>query len=1607
MVDPIRIVVETDGTQSERELKRQAGNVTAYSKSVQNDARQIVQTQQRAASESRGANDKVIASNTRVKTSSHEVATAHATDSRRIRQSNDSAIASFLGLEHTGVRAMDHLRRTAHLAIGVSGLGGLAFGLKDLTQEAVKAEAEQAKLGRAVKNAGFSWNVHKKSIEGALDKLSEFSGFAKSDLSSSLANMLRTTGSISEAFKANAIAMDIARTKGMDLQGAQSLVARAYLGNTRGLKSLGVAITPVTTQQDKLKASTSALTREIRLSHGDRKLALEDQKQSIGNLEKQARAQDAAATATRAVGLLQQKFSGQAAAYAKTDAGRFEQARASLQIAEETIGQQLLPSFASAAKEVAKLAQSFTEHWPEIKKEISDTVDPVWKVAKGIGEFVGHNPELQRAGETIAAIALSYKAIKGFGNLTGITGLAKDAGKVTGLSGGLATKATPVPVFVTNMGGLPGGSGPGGALTDAEKVAGGAGAATVVKRAAGEAASRGATALKRGLAVEIAAQVVGHMVGGHKGSEITRRGGDVAAGAAIGSIFGPGGTAVGALGGLIASGGGSPAAQAMRNLHSIGDAAADQQKQVAALDDTIGKLEDRWAKVDQSGPGANVLRTEIDNMKHARDELAKTAAAFGATAGTAGDKLSVIRKTVATTTAQIRKNFGSDTAGAQKALATNFALAEQAIQKSMDAGVIATGKGTAEIDRLFVKQLKAYGLTSSQANALSTNGTLQPSASRVPGQALSPGAAGGMLQRLPGTPGPDSIPMSVNGQHIMAAPGEDVAVITRHQRKYLDRRLAREGGLSGVMRGITTKHNAAREYASGGIVTGDTDYLPAVGSRLNAMSAATHTPIHVASGRRTLAEQAILYAKYLAGTGNLAAKPDANAPHVRGIAADISPGREKFGSIAGRFGLGFTVPSESWHIQLLDAAVASGAIGAGEAKRLKRTLFHGPGGSIGKLGQAGLDRGTVAAQHRLDQIAASMGGNGANGDAGVGPAALPHGGGGSASANIKLGREMAAKYGWTGAQFSALQSLWQGESGWNDNSVNPSSGAYGIPQALGHGHPYALGDASAQIAWGLNYIQQRYGSPSAAYSAWLSRSPHWYSQGGIVGAAGGLLATEGAGTAGLPGGKPGKSKKPKLPRLIKGDKKAKKRKWSTDQLFSKLKIPADAADSTKGIWAQMTKIESVDLDNLDRRISAMVREQARSDEDTLISNLLDTNPDGTPKLNQDQVNQQFAALVQQHVGELDLQIPLHQQILADYDNPAGGLTALADHLHGDLDKGLAERIQRVADIKDTAERNAKRIQALNNDYSNEKKKNLGWQDKIKTNDSRITQFQADLRAERAKVHRDPDTIDNLHTQITAMSQENTRLRRDKPPASKADKARETRLSRQLSWSRDLQEALVGQRTADVDLSGAARGFLGDARKSRDSFHDAIYKTPDGIIDKQRLLPFDRQSAAGDLQDVLDQKADWTGRTSPQVGPASAGSDNGLAALYQQQAQDALHALAVSNSQFDVFKNFAPLLSGRMLGTFAQGLYRPVTETGLAILHRGETVHTDPQGGYGNQIAGDSGGNAGPVTVHLTLGDNTGGLVRLIDARVDGRAAKVVSQQLGQQTRRMSAIGGAS
>jgi hypothetical protein len=93
-----------------------------------------------------------------------------------------------------------------------------------------------------------------------------------------------------------------------------------------------------------------------------------------------------------------------------------------------------------------------------------------------------------------------------------------------------------------------------------------------------------------------------------------------------------------------------------------------------------------------------------------------------------------------------------------------------------------------------------------------------------------------------------------------------------------------------------------------------------------------------------------------------------------------------------------------------------------------------------------------------------------------------------------IARSMLAERGWSG-QFGCLDSLFKRESGWRVHAQNPSSGAYGIPQALpgrkmASAGPDWRNNAATQIRWALGYIEDRYGTPCGAWSH--SQRTGWY-----------------------------------------------------------------------------------------------------------------------------------------------------------------------------------------------------------------------------------------------------------------------------------------------------------------------------------------------------------------------------------------------------------------------------------------------------------------------------------------------------------------------------------
>jgi hypothetical protein len=122
-------------------------------------------------------------------------------------------------------------------------------------------------------------------------------------------------------------------------------------------------------------------------------------------------------------------------------------------------------------------------------------------------------------------------------------------------------------------------------------------------------------------------------------------------------------------------------------------------------------------------------------------------------------------------------------------------------------------------------------------------------------------------------------------------------------------------------------------------------------------------------------------------------------------------------------------------------------------------------------------------------------------------------GSGSSSGGMSALQQAAKPYGWDkGAQWTSLVYVEMREAGFNPRIRNPSSGALGLAQALGHGNVntagtlgneyggFGLTDAQARLAnsgnaywqavWMVNYISATYGTPAAA--AAHERADNWY-----------------------------------------------------------------------------------------------------------------------------------------------------------------------------------------------------------------------------------------------------------------------------------------------------------------------------------------------------------------------------------------------------------------------------------------------------------------------------------------------------------------------------------
>lgn len=132
----------------------------------------------------------------------------------------------------------------------------------------------------------------------------------------------------------------------------------------------------------------------------------------------------------------------------------------------------------------------------------------------------------------------------------------------------------------------------------------------------------------------------------------------------------------------------------------------------------------------------------------------------------------------------------------------------------------------------------------------------------------------------------------------------------------------------GAGRGGTATGAGEQATATGGV-------NPGLDARIQALIAAAPGKVTINSSFRTRAQQQKLYDDYIAGRGNLAAKPG-SSNHEKGLAFDLgyanADTKKWVLANASRFGLHFPIPSEPWHAEPVEtrgAALSPEAVKAG------------------------------------------------------------------------------------------------------------------------------------------------------------------------------------------------------------------------------------------------------------------------------------------------------------------------------------------------------------------------------------------------------------------------------------------------------------------------------------------------------------------------------------------------------------------------------------------------------------------------------------------------------------------------------------------------------
>ena len=193
---------------------------------------------------------------------------------------------------------------------------------KKAISAAMQDQAEQTKLIAVLEARGLATEANRKQVD-ALIKSGQALAFTDSEIRSGLSIATQFTNDFTKAQKILAVAQDVSRAKGISLEEATSIVGKAFAGNGKAAKQLGIDLTKTTkVLGDKISKDKDGHTVTTK---------------TVGLIKKQIKGQDA-------LNAISGKFAGVAEKSAKTAQSQFTILGIKIGEAQESIGGALLPA---------------------------------------------------------------------------------------------------------------------------------------------------------------------------------------------------------------------------------------------------------------------------------------------------------------------------------------------------------------------------------------------------------------------------------------------------------------------------------------------------------------------------------------------------------------------------------------------------------------------------------------------------------------------------------------------------------------------------------------------------------------------------------------------------------------------------------------------------------------------------------------------------------------------------------------------------------------------------------------------------------------------------------------------------------------------------------------------------------------------------------------------------------------------------------------------------------------------------------------------------------------------------------------------------------------